>query len=140
VISSRAKSPPLGKHLGSGVAIHLASVRPAERLVLVTPYDSLLNVAATQFGFFPLRWLMLDKFESWRYAPRVTAPTQLIAAQNDEVIPLSSTRALYKCFPPSLATLTVIPGVWHNTISESPEYIPLLRNRIESFNLRSDLR
>jgi hypothetical protein len=87
----------------------------------------LLNVAASQFGFFPLRWLMLDKFESWRYAPKVTAPTHLIAAQNDEVIPTSSTAALYKHFPQSLATLTTIPGVGHNSISESPDYIPLLR-------------
>jgi len=116
----------IGRSLGSGVAIHVASERPIERLVLVTPYDSLLNIAASQFGFFPLRWLMLDKFESWRYAPKVTAPTQLIAAQNDEVIPAASTAALYKHFPPSHATLSVIPGVGHNTISESPEYIHLL--------------
>jgi uncharacterized protein len=86
----------------------------------------LLNVAKTQFRYFPLSWLMLDKFESWRYAPKVSVPTQLIAAENDEVIPRASTEALYKCFPQSLATLTVIPGVSHNTISESPEYIPLL--------------
>ncbi len=116
-----------GRSLGSGVAIHVASERPIERLVLVTPYDSLLAIAAGQFGLFPLRWLMLDKFESWRYAPKVTAPTQLIAAQNDEVIPAASTTALYKHFSQSLATLTVIPAVGHNTISESPEYIPLLR-------------
>jgi uncharacterized protein len=118
----------IGRSLGSGVAIHLASERPVERLVLITPYDSLLNVAATQFGFLPLRWLMLDKFESWRYAAKVTAPTRLITAQNDEVIPAASSAVLYKHFPESLATLTVIPGVGHNTISESPDYIPLLRN------------
>jgi hypothetical protein len=86
----------------------------------------LLRIAASQFGFFPLRWLMLDKFESWRYAPKVSAPSQLIAAQNDEVIPTSSTAALYQHFPPSLATLSIIPGVGHNSISESAEYIPLL--------------
>jgi hypothetical protein len=117
----------IGRSLGTGVAIHIASERAVERLVLITPYDSLLRIAASQFGFFPLRWLMLDKFESWRYAPKVTAPTQLIAAQNDEVIPASSTAALYQHFPPSRATLSVIPGVGHNSISESPEYIPLLR-------------
>jgi uncharacterized protein len=117
----------IGRSLGSGVAIHMASERPVERLVLITPYDSILNIAAKQFPYFPLRWLMLDKFESWRYAPKVTAPTQLIAAQNDEVIPAASTAALYKHFPQSLATLTVIPGVGHNTISQSPEYISLLR-------------
>jgi len=117
----------IGRSLGSGVAIHIASERPVERLILVTPYDSLLKVAATQFRYFPLTWLMLDKFESWRYAPKVTAPTQLIAAQNDEIISLASTEALYKHLPQSLAKLSIIPSVSHNTISESPEYIPLLR-------------
>jgi uncharacterized protein len=77
----------IGRSLGSGVAIHVASERRVERLLLVTPYDSLLKIAAGQFRYFPLTWLMLDKFESWRYAPKVTAPTQLIAAQYDEVIP-----------------------------------------------------
>ena len=117
----------IGRSLGSGVAIHIASERPVERLVLVTPYDSLVTIAASQFRYLPLRWLMLDKFESWRYAPGVTAPTQLIAAQNDEVIPLSSTEALLKRLPPSLARLTIIPAVGHNTISGSPQYVPLLR-------------
>jgi uncharacterized protein len=83
----------IGRSLGSGVAIRVASERRVERLLLVTPYDSLLKIAAGRFRYFPLTWLMLDKFESWRYAPKVTAPTQLIAAQYDEVIPLSSTEA-----------------------------------------------
>ena len=117
----------IGRSLGSGVAIHVASERPVERLVLVTPYDSLLNVAASQFRYFPIRWLLLDKFESWRYAPKVAAPTQLIAAQNDEAIPFASTQSLYEQLPESLATLTVIRGVGHDSISESPEYIPALR-------------
>jgi len=117
----------VGRSLGSGVAVHVASERPVERLVLVTPYDSLLEIAASQFRYFPIRWLLRDKFESWRYAPRVTAPSQLIAAENDEVIPAASTEALYNHLPKSLATLTVIRGVGHNDISESPEYLPALR-------------
>jgi pimeloyl-ACP methyl ester carboxylesterase len=117
----------IGRSLGSGVAIHIASERAVDRLVLITPYDSLVTIAAGQFRYFPLIWLMRDKFESWRYAPKVTAPTQLIAAQNDEVIPLSSTDALLKQLPPTLAHLTIIPGFGHNTISESPQYISLLR-------------
>jgi pimeloyl-ACP methyl ester carboxylesterase len=74
-----------------------------------------------------VRWLLLDKFESWRYAPKITAPTRLIAAQDDEVIPLASTQSLFEHFSKISATLTVVPGVGHNSISESPEYIPLLR-------------
>jgi hypothetical protein len=117
----------IGRSLGSGVAVHIASMRPADSLVLITPYDSLAALAAGQFPFFPVRRLLLDKFESRRYAPKITAPTRLIAAQDDDVIPFASTQSLFEHFPKTLATLTVIPGVGHNSISESPDYIPLLR-------------
>jgi uncharacterized protein len=117
----------IGRSLGSGVAIHIASERPVERLVLITPFDSLLTIAAGQFGFFPLRWLMLDKFESWRYAPKIKIPTLLIAAENDEVIPYASTKSLYDRFLPSVASMKRLSGVGHNSISESPEYVPAIR-------------
>lgn len=117
----------VGRSLGSGVATYLASVRPVARLVLVTPYDSLVAVASKHYPFFPVRWLMRDKYESLRYAERVTAPTLIIAAQFDEVIPASSTQALFPHFRPGVATMKVIAGTSHNTISESAEYFPMLR-------------
>ena len=116
----------VGRSLGSGVAVHLASLRPVARLVLVTPYDSLQELAARQFPYFPVRWLLLDKYESWRYAEQVTAPTLVVAAENDEVIPRTSTEALYRRFRTGVASLKVIAGAGHNTISESSEYMPLL--------------
>ena len=118
----------VGRSLGSGVAVHLASLRPVARLVLVTPYDSLQDLAARQYPYFPVRWLLLDKFESWRYAQEVSAPTLLVAAEHDEVIPRASTQALYKRFRAGVATIEVVAGTSHNTISESPEYMRLLKS------------
>ena len=85
------------------------------------------EIAAKQFPLIPVRWLLLDKFESWRYAAAVNAPTSIIAAENDEVIPRASTEALYAHFRRGLARLTIIRGAGHNTIAESPDYIPLLK-------------
>jgi pimeloyl-ACP methyl ester carboxylesterase len=59
----------MGRSLGSGVAIRLASERPAARLVLITPYSSIVELGARQFRYFPVRWLMQDKYESWGEAP-----------------------------------------------------------------------
>lgn len=116
----------VGRSLGSGVATYLASVRPVARLVLVTPFDSLVAVASQHYPFFPVRWLMRDKFESWRYAERVTAPTLILAAQFDEVIPAASTKALLPHFRPGLVSFKVIAGTSHNSISESADYFPAL--------------
>jgi uncharacterized protein len=116
----------IGRSLGSGVAVHLASVRPVARLVLVTPYDSLEDLAASRFPIFPVRWLLRDKFDSRRYAAQVSAPTLLIGAEHDEVIPVRSAELLATRFRPGVATLAVLPGTGHNTISEHPRYLALL--------------
>ncbi len=118
----------LGRSLGSGVAIRLASERPAARLVLITPYSSIVELGARQFPYFPVRWLLQDKYESWRYAPKIKIPTLVLAAEHDEVIPRASTDDLYARFEPGVAALQVIPGAGHNTIGGSPLYLTSLRS------------
>ncbi|MDB5773304.1 MAG: hypothetical protein JWM42_3678 [Burkholderia sp.] len=118
----------VGRSLGSGVAVRLASVRPVSRLVLVTPFHSLQDLAVQQFPYFPVKWLLRDKFESWRYAPQVSAPTVIIVAAHDEVIPTGSAKLLYSRFAKGVASYKVIDGVGHNSISDSPAYLPALKN------------
>ena len=117
----------VGRSLGSGVAVVLASKRPASGLVLETPYDSIEEVAAKQFPYMPVRWLLADKFESWRQAPAIRVPTLLLAAEHDEVIPRASTERLQAAFAQGIASLVVIRGVGHNTISNSARYLDTMR-------------
>ena len=112
--------------MGSGIAIQLATVRPVERLVLVTPFNSLRELAAHYYPFFPVRWLLRDKYESWKFAERVTAPTFIVAAEHDEIIPRWSTDALLGHFRRGVASMKVIADAQHNTISDSSEYTPVL--------------
>lgn len=119
----------IGRSLGTGVAVHLASERPVARLVLVTPFDSLSDVAAAHYPFLPCRWLLLDRYDSWKYAPQVSAPIKIIAAGEDEVIPRTSTERLRTRFKEGLVSYVVVPGAGHNTISENSNYLLLLRQR-----------
>jgi hypothetical protein len=121
-----AKVTVIGRSLGSGVAIGVAAHRPVQRLVLVTPYDSIVDIAAGQFPYVPVRWIMLDKYESWRYVPQVKAPTTIVAAQFDEVIPAASSRRLFERFAPGVASYVTIASTGHNTISQSSAYLRAL--------------
>lgn len=127
VHAEHAEVTIVGRSLGSGFATRLASERPVSRLVLVTPYHSMEEIAAGHYPYIPVRWLFKDKFESWRYAARITAPTLLVAAEHDEVIPRASTESLFHHFLPGIARMVVLRGTGHNSISNSPEYMPLLR-------------
>jgi len=120
----------MGRSLGSGVAIRLATQRPATRLVLITPYASIAALGASQFPMFPVKWLIRDKYESWRYAPLIDVPTLLVVAEHDEIIPRASTDALYARFRPGIATVRVIPATGHNTISATPMYAETLQTAL----------
>ena len=58
----------MGRSLGTGVAVQLAAAREVRRLVLVTPYDSLANVAGAHFPMFPVAFLMRDRYDSASHA------------------------------------------------------------------------
>ena len=116
----RAQHPQVtvvGRSLGSGIATRLASVKAVDHLVLVTPYDSLAGAASHHFPWLPVRLLLRDRYDSASYAPKVNAPTTILAAERDEVIPRASSEALYRSFRPGLTTFRVVPGVGHNDIS-----------------------
>jgi pimeloyl-ACP methyl ester carboxylesterase len=116
----------VGRSLGSAVAVHVAGRRPVSRAVLVTPFESLAAVGARHYRLLPVRWLLRDRFEAAREAPAVTAPTLLVAAAEDTIIPPAHAAALLAAFRPGVATLRVLDGVGHNTIHLSPAYVGLL--------------
>ena len=116
-----------GRSLGSGVAVRLAATQPVNRLILVTPYDSLVNMAKMLFPYIPAELLLQDRFESWRYAPEIKAHTLILAAESDEVIPRERTLSLYKAFAPGVARMEIIAAAGHNSISNSSEYWSAMR-------------
>jgi pimeloyl-ACP methyl ester carboxylesterase len=115
----------IGRSLGSGVAVQLAARRPLERLVLVTPFDSLLRVAQDAYPFAPVSLLLKDRYESWRIAAQVHCPVLVLRADDDQVIRPTRTAQLVASFatPP---TELVIAGTGHNTIQDDPAYQPAL--------------
>jgi pimeloyl-ACP methyl ester carboxylesterase len=117
----------VGRSLGSGVAIQVAAQRRPRRLVLVTPYDSMSNVAATHFRGFPARWILQDRFESWRVAPSIHVPTTVIIAELDPVIPMAHTQRLLTHFPPGIVHVVMLAGEDHGSFIGKPVYAEALR-------------
>jgi len=118
----------VGRSLGSGVAVRLALERPVARLVLVTPFDSLVNLARTYFGWLPVGLLLRDRYESARHASTVTAPVLVVIAGDDEIIPRERSVALASAFRREQVQVVVVPGVGHNTLDLSPQYLGSVRS------------
>jgi hypothetical protein len=111
----------MGRSLGTGVATQLASQRKVDKLLLVTPYDSMINIAQTQYPVFPASWILKDRYESWRRAPKIDSDVLIMIAGNDEIIPLRNTMNLVSHFKQKPRVI-VFQGEGHNSISDSSEY------------------
>lgn len=122
----------IGRSLGSGVAVQVASQRRVAQLLLVTPFDSIENVAARHYPMFPVRWLLRDRFRSSAHAVAITAPTLIVVAEQDRVIPPVHAEALQASFPPGVARLERIAGADHNNVSRHPRYWQLLTEAVGS--------
>jgi fermentation-respiration switch protein FrsA (DUF1100 family) len=115
----------MGRSLGSGVAVHLAAARAAERLVLVTPYDSLVAVAKEHLPWLPVALLMRDRFAAADTvrSGAVPAPALIVIAGDDEIVPARRGAALAHAFPPEQVQVLRIAGATHNTIDLFPQYL-----------------
>jgi hypothetical protein len=129
----------IGRSLGSSIAVHLASERPVDRLVLVTPFDSLAEVAADTLPWLPVRWLLRDRYETYRDAASIATPTLLITAGRDRIVPPARSEALYRAFRPGVATQLKIPARGHNDIAWSPMYLPALRGGVCGSRVRGQI-
>ena len=84
----------VGRSLGSGVAVQVALERAVRCLVLITPYDSILAIAKRKFRAVPVEYVLRHRFESVKYAPSLLAPTYVLRAATDDVVPHSHTDLL----------------------------------------------
>ncbi len=116
----------IGRSLGSGVATYLATARDIDNLILVTPFDSLENIAKKAMPILPVSLLLKDKFDSVGRVADITAPVLVVIAENDDIIPRQRSDALVAAFPKSQVSVEIIPDTAHNTVSLSPHYTSVL--------------
>lgn len=111
----------VGFSLGSGVAAVLASKRPLEGVILVTPFDSLRSVAQDWYPWLPVRTLFQHEIDAAGALAGTRLPVAIIAAQRDQIIPPPRTRALADRVP-NLVLDRVIAGTGHNDIYSRQEF------------------
>lgn len=107
----------IGRSLGTGMALHVAARIPVLGVGLITPYDSILEVAKGSYRWLPVARLLRDRFESWRDAGKVDAPIITCLAEIDKVVPPQRTAALLRHLP-SQPTCCTIAGSNHRTIAQ----------------------
>lgn len=123
-----ARVAVVGRSLGSGVAVQVAMQRPVHSVVLITPYDSILAIAQRRFRAVPVSFVLRHRFESIKYAAELKAPTYVVRAASDDVVPHSHTDLLVSKLG-KLQLDEIIPDSDHLNIP----YLPATQDKIAGF-------
>jgi len=110
-----------GHSLGGAIASDLAQKHPeAAGLIVESSFTSMLAMTTRQSWtrFFPVDWLLHQRFDSLAKIPKLQMPVLLIHGTADSIIPFAMGQALWAAAPEP-KRLLLIPGGEHNNDAQT---------------------
>ncbi|WP_347556891.1 alpha/beta fold hydrolase [Robbsia sp. KACC 23696] len=104
----------VGESLGAGMAAQVVRGHEAaiSGVLLLTPWDRLVDVAEEHYPLFPARWILRAPYDSVAAVAHYTGPLVIVGAQQDEMIPVGHARLFAREHPS--ASLVILPGANHD--------------------------
>jgi fermentation-respiration switch protein FrsA (DUF1100 family) len=103
-----------GHSLGGAIAIDLAVNHPeAAGLIVESTFTSMRDMAESRYAYFPVDWLLNQRFDSLAKIGRVRTPVLFIHGKADPLIPYAMTERLYRAAA-SPKKLVIIPDAGHD--------------------------
>lgn len=103
------------------VAVYVASQRPLIGVVLVSPYDSMRNIAQDIYFYVPVSLLLKHHFDALALAPAIKIPMLALIAEPDHIIPPKHAFALIEAWG-GVTQQKIIPNTNHNDIQLEEGY------------------
>jgi alpha-beta hydrolase superfamily lysophospholipase len=111
----------LGESLGCGVVCAAVANghTPVDGVALITPWDSLINLARDKYWFLPVKWMLRDRYDNVANLADYRGPVAVAMAGQDEIIPNRLTRRLYDTLQQP-KRLWKFPKAGHNSWPSGP--------------------
>lgn len=126
----------VGRSLGGGVAVGLASQYPVRGLVLDRTFSALDETAKFHFPWLPIRWIMRNRYPSIERIRQYHGPLLQTHGTADEVIPFAMGKRLFDASPSPRKRFVPVEGGTHNS-APPEESFEALREFLDELDERS---
>lgn len=103
----------VGESLGTGPASYHASLDRMARLILISPYTSLLELSEKKLPFYPVSFMLREHFDNVASLKDFYGGMLVIAGTNDLVVPIEFSRKLFEKVPTANKTFLEIQNAGH---------------------------
>jgi uncharacterized protein len=118
----------VGESLGTVLASYNASLDPSYKLLLISPFYKFVDVAKSNFPFYPVFWMLLDNYDSSKLIDRLDQVT-IIHGDQDDVISINEAKKYFQAIISKNKIFISVPGGGHNNLYS----VPLVQQSIINF-------
>ncbi len=111
----------MGRSLGTGVAVHLASKRIVAQTILISPFDSMVALTNDFYPWLPASLLLKHPFDSITLAPTIKTPLLTIIGNHDNIVSPQRSKLLVQAWGGE-TQLVEIEGAAHNELGEQHQF------------------
>lgn len=105
----------VGESIGTGFAAYHASLAPPQKLLLITPFTDLLDIAKERFWFYPTTFMVDNALDNTVALENYRGKVTIIHGENDLIIPYRYGQRLFDSLSTEKEFVTII-GSGHNDL------------------------
>lgn len=111
-----------GRSLGTHFATLVASENKPQRLILESPFTTMMDVAQARFPILPVKYFLKFPFNSSQYIQKLGSPLTIFHGTGDKVVPYRLGRKLFEQAACTDKTFIAVPDGAHNDLASFKEY------------------
>ena len=85
-----------GESLGTGIVTHIAQNHKFAGVILESPFTSMTDAAKNVYPYFPIRFLLKDKYESDKKIKDINSPILIMHGEADKIVPFWMGKPMYE--------------------------------------------
>jgi len=108
-----------GQSIGSGAASYHAFLGNVDKLLLISPFSSMTDVAQSKYFIYPVSLLFTEKYDNLKWLNNYQGKIMIIHGDKDKIIPPKFSKKLFNKLSTQEKEYVLIPSYGHNDIWSS---------------------
>ncbi|MBU2028826.1 alpha/beta hydrolase [Patescibacteria group bacterium] len=111
-----------GESLGASLAVYHSTLVNIDKMLLISPFYSLKNIAKRNYGIYPISLLSTENFDSSMWMKNSQAnEIEIIHGTLDEIVPVEESKKLFNEIKIANKKFVEVPNAHHNDIYDFNE-------------------
>ena len=106
-----------GESLGTSLAVYHSSIANTDKLLLISPFYSMLDIAKVNYGMYPVSLMLTENYDSSEWMKNSqTKDVEIIHGSADDIVPINQSKMLFNEVPTANKKFVEVLGAHHNDI------------------------